>query len=129
MIKKFNFYTSFKITLYAFLTAVFLGNCATSNDLKINNKGVVIFTTQTCPYCIDAKKLLKEKQKKIHFKYKEINIEGKDWLKEALLRRTDGIKTVPKIFINGKYIGGFSALKDLDQKGKLDAELKSYSLR
>jgi len=129
MLKKFNFNTSFKIAIYAFLIAFLLGNCGTSHNLKINDRGVVIFTTQTCPYCIAAKKLLKEKQKKFNFPYEEINVEGKDWLKQALLKRTDGIKTVPKIFIKGKYIGGFSALKDLDQKGKLDTELKSYSLR
>ena len=40
-------------------------------------------------------------------------------LRESLTAET-GCKTVPQIFVNDKFIGGFSDLSQLDNSGKLD---------
>lgn len=64
---------------------------------------VVIYTTKTCSYCIKAKKLLNNH----NITYKEIVVNP--MIMKQLIKRT-GSKTVPQIFINGKFIGGYTEL-------------------
>jgi len=75
------------------------------------NSTAVIWTKSTCPYCIMAKKLLKSKN---------IPFIEHDLLKNAtmkdLLKVVPNAKTVPQIFLNGKYIGGYTDLKDYFDK-------------
>ena len=75
---------------------------------------VTLYTTEFCPYCVAAKRLLK--QKKIPFKEIDVS-EEKDF--DALAKKT-GWKTVPQIFFDEKLIGGYQELTQLDAKGKLD---------
>lgn len=81
---------------------------------------VVLYTKSTCPYCINAKKLLESKG----VAYEEILFPSlNDDEKEALSQKTNGYRTVPQIFINDTFIGGFDQLNKLNQEGKLDAML------
>ncbi len=73
---------------------------------------IVIFTTQGCAYCIAAKRLLAEKGRP----FKETDLTGKDGERAALERRT-GHLTVPQIFIDGKFIGGYEELAALLRTG------------
>lgn len=63
---------------------------------------VVIYTTPTCPYCIKAKNLLE----KHDLAYQEINVAGNDELREEMIEKAGGRRTVPQIFIDGEHIGG-----------------------
>jgi glutaredoxin 3 len=81
---------------------------------------VTIYTTPTCPYCIAAKALLRNKG--VHFN--EVGIEGDRAAAFALAGRT-GRGTVPQIFIGAKHIGGFDDLNALEQAGRLDKYLHS----
>lgn len=47
-----------------------------------------------------------------------------DAIQDYLLSIT-GARTVPRVFIGGKFIGGGSETRDLHQKGKLVPMLKS----
>jgi glutaredoxin 3 len=76
---------------------------------------VVIYTTASCPYCLDAKQLLDEK--KVDFK--EIRVEGRRDLRSFLISAS-GQRTVPQVFINGQSVGGFSDIATLDRRGELD---------
>ena len=76
---------------------------------------VVMYTTPFCPYCVQAKALLKRKG----IVFDEIDVGGDDALRERMVRES-GQRTVPQIFINGQPIGGFDELHALDQEGKLD---------
>src|SRR6476659_2571710 len=89
-------------------------------NIYIKPKGIVIFTTQYCPYCIRAKKLFDSKE----VSYQEVKIDGQNELRNALTVATKGQKTVPQIFINGQHIGGCDYLYELENKGQLDAWLK-----
>lgn len=80
---------------------------------------IEIYTTNVCPYCVKAKRLLDAKDAD----YTEINLTGDDAGREALLRRANGMRTVPQIFIDGKHIGGCDDLYELEEKGELDALL------
>lgn len=81
---------------------------------------VTIYTTQTCPYCIRAKSLLKNKGIN---DITEIDVSGDDALRAAMTEKAGGRKTVPQIFIGSTHIGGFDDMAKLDREGKLDSLL------
>jgi glutaredoxin 3 len=79
---------------------------------------VLMYRTPLCPYCIRARLLLEKKGAP----FREINVAG-DWERRSWLVRVTGRRTVPQIFINGVPIGGFDELRELEQRGRLDALL------
>ena len=66
----------------------------------------VVWSKYHCPYCEQAKALLKIKG--IEFEEKKI---GDGYTKEELLEAVPTARTVPQIFIDDQYIGGFTELK------------------
>ena len=80
---------------------------------------VEVYTTQFCPYCVRAKSLLKKKG----VAFEEIDVGGDPELREKMIDRAGGRRTVPEIFINGRIIGGYDELKALDDDEQLDALL------
>ena len=82
---------------------------------------VEIYTTKVCPYCVRAKNLLNAKD----VDFVEHDLTGKDDEREALLKRSNGMRTVPQIFINGQHIGGYDNLAELEDKGELDKLLSA----
>ena len=70
-------------------------------------KEIVIYTWSTCPYCINAKRLLRENNMK--YIEKEV-VKNKKYLQE-MKRKTGGQTSVPQIFIDGKHMGGFTELQ------------------
>jgi glutaredoxin 3 len=80
---------------------------------------VKIFTTEYCPYCVRAKRLLTQKG----VAYEEIDVGNDDALREKMVVDAGGRRTVPQIFIDGKPIGGYEELAALDQAGELDTLL------
>ncbi len=82
-------------------------------------KNVTVYTTNYCPYCTRAKSLLSKKK----VPFEEIDVTGDDAMRVKLVEMSDGMKTVPQIFIGGEHVGGFTDLAELEQAGKLDAML------
>lgn len=81
---------------------------------------VIIYTKTFCPYCIDAKALLKEKG--LGFtEYDLLNVPDK---RAEMLAKSNGRTTVPQIFINGTHVGGCDDLYAMERAGKLDALIK-----
>ena len=76
---------------------------------------VQMYTTPVCPYCQQAKRLLKERG----IAYDEIDVSDDADLRMDVIRRSGGRRTVPQIFIDGAPIGGFEELAALDAAGKL----------
>ena len=64
-----------------------------------------IWSKYNCPYCDQAKALLKHKG--IPFEEKKI---GDGYTKEELLEAIPTARTVPQIFLDDKLIGGFTEL-------------------
>lgn len=83
---------------------------------------VEIFTTRLCPYCIRAKSLLKSKGVVYH----EVDVTGNTAARQQLATRT-GRRTVPQIFINGRSVGGFDDIAELNEDGILDKMLAEPS--
>ena len=84
-------------------------------------KEVIIYSKKTCPYCDFAKKLLSEKQ----ITYTEILIDEHPEMIEEMLRKSNGLRTVPQIFINCKHVGGYDDLAALNKNGELDKLINS----
>lgn len=81
---------------------------------------VTLYTTNVCPFCVQAKMLLKNKG----VDFAEINMQtlsGDD--RQALMAKTNNYRTVPQIFIGDEFIGGFDQLSALERAGKLDEKL------
>lgn len=78
------------------------------------SKKIEIYTWGYCPFCIRAKNFLNEND----MPFTEINLDGKDDELQTLRERT-GQRTVPQIFIDDEFIGGFSELSALNADGKL----------
>ncbi len=79
-------------------------------------KPVEIYTTQTCPYCTAAKRLLVKKG----VQFKEIDVGSQPQLRSAMSQRAGGRTSVPQIFIDGQHVGGCDDIHALDHAGKLD---------
>jgi glutaredoxin 3 len=81
---------------------------------------ITIYTTTYCPYCVKAKDLLKRKGAT----WTEVNAED-DAVREAMIVKAGGRRTVPQIFIGETHVGGCDDLYALEKAGKLDALLAS----
>ncbi len=82
-------------------------------------KPIEIYTTPFCPYCIRAKRLLEQKGAT----FREIDVMGDNEARGEMIRRANGRRTVPQIFIGEAHVGGSDDLYALDRAGKLDAML------
>ena len=75
---------------------------------------IKVYSTTWCPSCVHAKRLLSDRG----LEYEEINIDEKGWSRDDLFELTGG-RTVPKIVIDEKPIGGYDGLVKLDRAGDL----------
>lgn len=85
---------------------------------------VEIYTTRYCPYCIDAKALLKRKG----VDFTEFDV-GRDWERRSeMVERAHGRVTVPQIFVGTTHVGGCDDLYAMEQAGKLDPLLTAEGI-
>lgn len=76
---------------------------------------IIIYTSNLCPYCTMAKRLLTAKGAT----YKELNVDTTPGLRAEMMNKTKR-RTVPQIFIGEQHIGGFDELRALDLKKGLE---------
>jgi len=67
----------------------------------------IIWSKQTCPFCVQAKNLLKSHN--IEFEERLID---QNWTREQMLEAVPDAKTVPQIFLDDEYVGGFTDLRE-----------------
>ena len=75
-----------------------------------------MYSTGTCPYCLRAKALLKQRGVET---IDEIRVDEKPTEREAMVRLTRRW-TVPQIFINETHVGGYDDMIALDRRGGLE---------
>jgi len=86
-------------------------------------QGVILYSTRLCGFCTRAKALLLAKG----VPFTEVGLDGDPEARQALIERT-GQRTVPQIFVDDVYVGGFRELAILDQQGGLDELLDSHGV-
>ena len=77
---------------------------------------VTIYTTRFCPYCAEAKDLLRRKD----VAFDEVDVSGDRAARAAMTERAGGRTSVPQIFIGDRHVGGCDDLYALDDAGELD---------
>ena len=82
-------------------------------------KKVIIYTGDLCIHCEWAVELLNRR----NIKFTEYNIAQDAARREEMLKKSNGAKTVPQIFIGEHYVGGNSELQALDREDKLNSLL------
>ena len=82
---------------------------------------IVMYTTASCPFCMNAEWLLLSKGVK---SINKIRVDLEPELRLEMMEKT-GRRTVPQIYIDGRHIGGFEELRALDLAGKLKPLLVS----
>ncbi len=77
---------------------------------------IEIYTTMMCPYCYRAKALLERKG----VPFEEIDVGMDPDRRAEMVERAGGRRTVPQIFIDGRYVGDSDELAYLEARGELD---------
>lgn len=78
-------------------------------------QAVKIYLTQSCPYCVQAKALLKQRGVE---QMDEVRVDLEPAERSAMMQLT-GRRTVPQIFIGDTHVGGCDDLVELDRRGEL----------
>ncbi|XP_066481796.1 glutaredoxin 2 isoform X1 [Tiliqua scincoides] len=96
-----------------------LSHTATANQIQetISDNCVVIFSKTTCSYCNLAKKLFDDMN--VNYTAVELDTQENGRQFQDVLHRMTGGRTVPRVFINGTFVGGATDTQRLHQQGKL----------
>ncbi|CAD8187456.1 unnamed protein product [Paramecium octaurelia] len=91
-------------------------NTMKPEEIKTEKK-VVVYGSDNCPYCFKVKKIFEELKVQIDYRNIDENKEY-DEQKQKLMNFLK-YDTIPLVFINNKFIGGCSNVKELEAKGEL----------
>ena len=73
-----------------------------------------------CNFCDAAKRLFLRN----NIKYEEIDITSKDGLRDEMIKKSNGRRTIPQIFFDDYHVGGYVELRALEKENKLKDLLK-----
>ena len=78
-------------------------------------KKILMYSGPMCNFCEAAKRLFSRN----NIKYKEIDISTKDGLRDEMIKKSNGKRTIPQIFFDDKHIGGYVELRELEKNNQL----------
>jgi len=78
-------------------------------------KNITVYSGPLCNFCDAAKRLLARN----NLAYKEIDISKEDGLRDEMIKKANGKRTIPQIFFDDRHVGGYVELRELEKKGKL----------
>jgi glutaredoxin 3 len=96
------------------------GKSSTTNVVK-NNLKILIYSKSTCMYCVRAKDLLDKNS----IPYQMIDLSNNVDLHQKLAAKT-GQNTVPYVFVNDQFVGGFNQLKSMEESGQFYEKLSIH---
>ena len=83
-------------------------------------QAVTMYSTEVCPYCIQAERLLRAKGVR---EIAKIRVDLNPAVRRAMMEKT-GRRTVPQIYIGEFHVGGYEDLVALDRSGRLEGLLR-----
>ncbi len=83
-------------------------------------KRITMYSGPMCAFCEAAKRLLLRN----NLEFKEIDISSQEGLRDEMIQKANGKRTIPQIFFNNEHIGGYQELRALEKKGELKNSLK-----
>ena len=78
-------------------------------------KKITMYTGPMCNFCNAAKRLLARN----NAAFTEIDIASKEGLMEEMIKKANGKRTVPQIFVDEYHVGGYQELRELEKQNKL----------
>tara|TARA_Y100000590_G_scaffold208237_1_gene235819 strand:- start:3334 stop:3588 length:255 start_codon:yes stop_codon:yes gene_type:complete len=83
-------------------------------------KNITIYSGPMCNFCDAAKRLLLRNKLTFH----EIDISTKDGLRDEMIKKANGRRTIPQIFFDDYHVGGYEELRALERSGELNNLVK-----
>jgi glutaredoxin 3 len=77
---------------------------------------VLMYSSEYCPYCVQAERLLARKGVT---SIEKVRVDLEPGRRQEMMQKT-GRRTVPQIYIGDRHVGGFDDLVALDRAGGLD---------
>ena len=83
-------------------------------------KKILMYSGPMCNFCEAAKRLLDRN----NLKYEVIDISSGDGIRDEMIKKSNGKRTIPQIFFNDHHVGGYQELRELEKENKLQELLK-----
>ena len=83
-------------------------------------KNITMYTGPLCNFCEAAKRLFARN----NLEFEEIDISTKDGLRDEMIKKANGKRTIPQIFFDDQHIGGYDEVRALEKENKLQDLLK-----
>ena len=83
-------------------------------------KIITMYTGPMCNFCDAAKRLFSRN----NLKFNEIDISSKEELRDEMIKKSNGKRTIPQIFFDDHHVGGYVELRELEKQNKLQDLLK-----
>jgi glutaredoxin 3 len=78
-------------------------------------KNIIVYSGPMCGFCDAAKRLLTRN----NLSYTEIDVSLKEGLRDEMIKKANGKRTIPQIFFDDHHVGGYVELRELEKNGKL----------
>tara|TARA_Y100001970_G_scaffold267584_1_gene357770 strand:+ start:740 stop:994 length:255 start_codon:yes stop_codon:yes gene_type:complete len=78
-------------------------------------KNITMYTGPMCSFCDAAKRLFLRN----NLEFNEIDISTKNGLRDEMIKKSNGKRTIPQIFFDDYHVGGYVELRELEKKGEL----------
>ena len=83
-------------------------------------KKILVYSGPMCNFCEAAKKLLNRNNLK--YDVKDIS-KGAD-IRDEMIKKSNGKRTIPQIFFDDYHVGGYVELRELEKNGTLKGLLE-----
>ena len=83
-------------------------------------KNITMYSGPMCNFCEAAKRLFSRN----NLKYQEIDISSKEGLRDEMIKKANGKRTIPQIFFDDHHVGGYMELRELEKNGNLHNLIK-----
>ena len=83
-------------------------------------KNIIIYTGPFCNFCDAAKRLLKRNG----LSFSEIDVSAGEKIKEEMIKKSNGQRTIPQILFDDYHVGGYTELRELEKSNNLKEKLK-----
>ena len=78
-------------------------------------KNILIYTGPSCNFCDAAKRLLERNK----LKFSEIDVSSGESIRDEMIKKANGQRTIPQIFFGDQHVGGYTELRALEKENRL----------
>ena len=78
-------------------------------------KNITVYSGPMCGYCDAAKRLLERNK----LKFSEIDVSSGENIRDEMIKKSNGQRTIPQIFFGDHHVGGYTELRALEKENKL----------